>query len=110
MIPTPNLILGKLAHTHFTTVYTRGELNRVRYLDVGYGRDLFFYFFESRSKPSEDPVVMWINGASAPKVTSGSGEAEGPKLILGGPGCSSALGLFMELGTSVRLMELIRYG
>ncbi|WWD22404.1 hypothetical protein CI109_106895 [Kwoniella shandongensis] len=47
------------------------------YLDVGYGKDLFFYFFESRSKPSEDPVVMWING---------------------GPGCSSSLGLFMELG------------
>jgi cathepsin A (carboxypeptidase C) len=33
-----------------------------RYLDVGYGKDLFFYFFESRSKPKEDPVVMWING------------------------------------------------
>ncbi|WVR03482.1 hypothetical protein IAU60_000473 [Kwoniella sp. DSM 27419] len=47
------------------------------YLDVGYGKDLFFYFFESRSKPSEDPVIMWING---------------------GPGCSSALGLLMELG------------
>ncbi|WWC99367.1 hypothetical protein V866_006268 [Kwoniella sp. B9012] len=47
------------------------------YLDVGFGKDLFFYFFESRSKPKEDPVVMWING---------------------GPGCSSALGLFMELG------------
>ncbi|WRT63688.1 uncharacterized protein IL334_000611 [Kwoniella shivajii] len=47
------------------------------YLDVGYGKELFFYFFESRSKPKEDPVVMWING---------------------GPGGSSALGLFMELG------------
>jgi len=32
------------------------------YLDVGYGKDLFFYFFESRSKPKEDPVMMWING------------------------------------------------
>jgi len=32
------------------------------YLDVGNGKDLFFYFFESRSKPEEDPVVMWING------------------------------------------------
>ncbi|ORX34677.1 Alpha/Beta hydrolase protein [Kockovaella imperatae] len=47
------------------------------YLDVGDGRDLFFYFFESRSDPSKDPVVMWING---------------------GPGCSSSMGLFMELG------------
>ena len=34
------------------------------YLDTGNGKDLFFYFFESRSKPEEDPVVMWINGWS----------------------------------------------
>ncbi|WVN87339.1 uncharacterized protein L203_102517 [Cryptococcus depauperatus CBS 7841] len=47
------------------------------YLDVGYGKDLFFNFFESRSNPAKDPVVMWING---------------------GPGCSSGLGLYMELG------------
>jgi len=32
------------------------------YLDVGDGKDLFFYFFESRSNPKEDPVLMWING------------------------------------------------
>lgn len=38
---------------------------------------LFFYYFESRSKPAEDPVVLWING---------------------GPGCSSSMGMLMELG------------
>jgi cathepsin A (carboxypeptidase C) len=70
VIPMPTLTLGQSPH------YTRTRLI-VSYLDVGNGRDLFFYFFESRSKPSEDPVIMWING---------------------GPGCSSALGLFMELG------------
>jgi len=37
----------------------------------------FFYYFESRSKPAEDPVLLWING---------------------GPGCSSSMGLMMELG------------
>ncbi|KAF8907224.1 Alpha/Beta hydrolase protein [Mucidula mucida] len=48
------------------------------YLDVDYGaKHLFFYFFESRASPEQDDVMMWING---------------------GPGGSSALGLFVELG------------
>ena len=46
------------------------------YIDVQ-ARHLFFYFFESRSDPDKDPVVFWTNG---------------------GPGCSSSVGLFMELG------------
>ena len=41
---------------------------RCSYLDVSGakddGRDLFFYFFESRNKPKEDDVIMWINGES----------------------------------------------
>ncbi|KZT58122.1 alpha/beta-hydrolase [Calocera cornea HHB12733] len=48
------------------------------YLDVdGGAKHMFFYFFESRRAPAEDPLLMWING---------------------GPGCSASLGLFMELG------------
>lgn len=46
------------------------------YIDVE-ARHLFFYFFESRRDPDADDVVFWTNG---------------------GPGGSSALGLFMELG------------
>src|SRR5258706_13533108 len=46
------------------------------YVDIG-AKHLYFNFFESRSSPDTDPVIMWTNG---------------------GPGCSSSLGLYMELG------------
>ncbi|KAI0737546.1 serine carboxypeptidase [Daedaleopsis nitida] len=46
------------------------------YIDVE-ARHLFFYYFESRRDPDKDDVVFWTNG---------------------GPGGSSSLGLFMELG------------
>ena len=47
------------------------------YIDITPARHIWFYFFESRSNPAEDDVVLWTNG---------------------GPGGSSSMGLFMELG------------
>ena len=44
------------------------------------GKKIFYWYFESESNPSTDPVVLWTNG---------------------GPGCSGLLGLFTENGPFV---------
>ena len=56
---------------------TTGAASYTGYIDTSEARHIFFYFFESRNDPDTDDVILWTNG---------------------GPGCSSSLGLFMELG------------
>ncbi|XP_028798113.1 serine carboxypeptidase-like 20 [Neltuma alba] len=46
-------------------------------VDESHGRNLYYYFVVSENKPSEDPVVLWLNG---------------------GPGCSSFDGFIYEHG------------
>ena len=62
-----------VVHTH---AYRRDCRAYTGYIDAG-ARHPFFYFFESQRESRADDVVLWING---------------------GPGASSALGLFMGLG------------
>ncbi|XP_004492244.4 serine carboxypeptidase-like 20 [Cicer arietinum] len=59
-----------------------GSLNSKHYagyvtVDESHGRNLYYYFVESESNPSKDPVVLWLNG---------------------GPGCSSFDGFVFEHG------------
>ncbi|KAM5543859.1 hypothetical protein V8D89_002476 [Ganoderma adspersum] len=90
---TPLGDLSALSSTEFTTLshpaFSRHKV-RVKqshfcdgsvraytgYIDIE-ARHLFFYFFESRRDPDTDDVIFWTNG---------------------GPGASSSMGLFMELG------------
>ncbi|KAI0666416.1 serine carboxypeptidase [Trametes maxima] len=63
----------RVKQSHFCDGNTRAYTG---YIDAE-ARHLFFYFFESRRNPDTDDIIFWTNG---------------------GPGASSSMGLFMELG------------
>ncbi|KAK7940719.1 alpha/beta-hydrolase, partial [Apiospora aurea] len=51
------------------------------WINVSEEKRLFFWFFESRSAPQDGPVMVWLNG---------------------GPGGPSMMGLFSEIGPTIR--------
>ncbi|CAG8460190.1 6145_t:CDS:2 [Cetraspora pellucida] len=89
------LLLCHLASSQWTKILKRSNLPEYKiklkephlcdetvqqysgYIDVKSTKHLFFWFFESRNKPQEDPIVLWLNG---------------------GPGQPSIRGLYFELG------------
>ncbi|KAG9025357.1 hypothetical protein FS837_004961 [Tulasnella sp. UAMH 9824] len=81
------------------------------YLDTDDDKHFFFWFFESRQNPSEDPLVMWLNGGQNPGIVSAavrrlssdsfSQALDVARRVSGKPidRCSSYVtGLLMELG------------
>lgn len=62
------------------TCPTHGESQWTGTVDVSDAHRLFFWFFESRNDPANDPIIVWMNG---------------------GPGGSSMVGLFNELGPCI---------
>ncbi|XP_066949680.1 lysosomal protective protein-like [Macrobrachium rosenbergii] len=74
-------VLGAPAEDEITDLpglgYTLPFKHYSGYLKGSEGKQLHYWFTESSNNPSTDPVMLWLNG---------------------GPGCSSLLGLFTELG------------
>jgi len=68
------------ANTHLddtTGIFPKSDSWRSGFVDLNEKDNIFYWQFDSRDSPSEDPLVMWLTG---------------------GPGCASEVALFFENG------------
>jgi cathepsin A (carboxypeptidase C) len=66
----------RIKHQQSDTICDARSKQYTGWLDIG-SKHIFFWYFESQDKPSEDPLLLWLTG---------------------GPGGSGMLGLMGELG------------
>lgn len=57
-------------------------------IDQAQGIELFYYFFESENKPTEEPLLVWFTG---------------------GPGCSGASAILFENGLYIDRHTVLYY-
>jgi carboxypeptidase C (cathepsin A) len=50
-------------------------------IDEGHGRNIFYWYMESKSSPSTDPLVLWTNGGPGCSGLVGMGTEHGPYYI-----------------------------
>ena len=51
------------------------------YLDTGDNKQLFFWLFESRRDPANDPIILWLNGGPGVSSLYGALTQWGPKIL-----------------------------
>ncbi|GAM84365.1 hypothetical protein ANO11243_023590 [Dothideomycetidae sp. 11243] len=78
-ILTPNNVTVRLKDTSDSGICetTPGVKSWSGYVDISADDHIFFWFFESRRDPANDPITLWLDG---------------------GPGGDSLIGVFLEVG------------